>query len=147
MIGRYFDGLSPAEIARERNLRPELVRQHTHWALAMLRDRLDRDFGERRAWNMALMGPCREYAATTVPLFLGATAVKKLAIAACATAVLLAVTYRTWMPDTAELPRIESESPAAMAAKVRLRVVGSRLRCSARSPWRVCRSTRASAAM
>ncbi len=79
MIGRYFDGMSPAEIARERNLRPELVRQHIHRALAKLRTRLDRDFGDRRAWSTAVMGLYRGHAAT-VGTLLGFTAMKKLAV-------------------------------------------------------------------
>ena len=47
---RFFEGRSPAAIARQRGHTPEAVRQHVHRGLGMLRARLDAELGDRRAW-------------------------------------------------------------------------------------------------
>lgn len=48
---RFFEGRSPRAIARLRDQSPELVRQHVHRGLGMLRQKLDHEFGDRNAWH------------------------------------------------------------------------------------------------
>jgi RNA polymerase sigma factor (sigma-70 family) len=50
---RFFDGRSPRAIAKLRGQTPATARQHVHRGLAMLRSRLDREFGQRRGWLAA----------------------------------------------------------------------------------------------
>src|SRR5690606_7504333 len=54
IVRRYFDGLTAAEIARRQNLPAATVRQQIRRALAMLRERLDREAG--REWRHGLLG-------------------------------------------------------------------------------------------
>lgn len=50
----YFEGLQPAEIARRRGVPAGTVRSQLSRGHALLREKLDRKFGERRAWLAAL---------------------------------------------------------------------------------------------
>src|SRR5262245_13336147 len=52
---RFFEGQSPAAIARTRGHTAEAVRQHVHRGLGMLRKTLDGEFGDRRAWLLAFV--------------------------------------------------------------------------------------------
>jgi RNA polymerase sigma-70 factor (ECF subfamily) len=54
VVMRYFDDLPPREIAAKTNAPVATVRQHVSRGLAMLRERLDRDYGDRSAWLAAL---------------------------------------------------------------------------------------------
>ncbi|MCZ6596095.1 MAG: sigma-70 family RNA polymerase sigma factor, partial [Planctomycetota bacterium] len=51
---RYFEGLTPSEIARKRGVPAATVKTQLRRALALLRERLDRDHGDRRTWLLAL---------------------------------------------------------------------------------------------
>ena len=53
---RYFEGLAPEELARRAGVPLETARTRLRRGLALLRERLDRAHGERRAWALAL-GP------------------------------------------------------------------------------------------
>ena len=53
---RYFQGLSPAAIARRRNVPAATVRSQLARALAQLRAKLEQREGGREAWCMALAG-------------------------------------------------------------------------------------------
>ncbi len=56
MLLRWFDGLSPKDIARELGLSRETVKTRLSRGLAELRERLDREHGgDRRAWLSALV--------------------------------------------------------------------------------------------
>jgi RNA polymerase sigma factor (sigma-70 family) len=50
---RYIDGRSPREVAREQGITYEAARRRLSRAVAMLRERLDRAYGNRSAWGAA----------------------------------------------------------------------------------------------
>jgi RNA polymerase sigma-70 factor (ECF subfamily) len=121
VVQRWFDELEPAEIAQRRGVRADLVRQQLHRAHALLRARLDRELGGRRAWIAALAGVMRTGALPPVaPLTLGAITMKKLAAAALTAIVLVAAA--TWViafpPGTGDPPRAVVDRAAAAAAPV-----------------------------
>jgi len=99
---RFFEGLSPAAIARTRGHTPEAVRQHVHRGLGMLRHKLDAEFGDRRAWLLAfvslgldrLRGPALPVPAAT----LGVIGVVLLALG-----VVVAVAWSKRQPAEPEL--------------------------------------------
>jgi RNA polymerase sigma-70 factor (ECF subfamily) len=51
---RYFEGLPPREIARRMGVPVATVRTRIGRALERLRERLDREYGDRRSWIVAL---------------------------------------------------------------------------------------------
>lgn len=55
LILRFFEGLSPAEIAEQRGMPPATVRSHLKRGLDRIRERLDRSHGSRGAWGAALL--------------------------------------------------------------------------------------------
>ena len=109
---RFFDGLSPRAIARQRGQNAATVRQHVHRGLALLRQRLDREFGERSGWVSAF-GLAGIGGTTAVPLtLLTVFAMKKLAFAA---ALVLAV-GSLWPLQRSEPP--PHAAPGDSAAQV-----------------------------
>ena len=52
---RYFEDLEPSEIARRQNLPAGTVRWRLKRGLDLLRERLDRRFGDRRQWALLLV--------------------------------------------------------------------------------------------
>ncbi len=52
---RFFNDLSVAEVARRRGVPEATVRTHLRRGLARLRERLDRERGERYAWSVPLL--------------------------------------------------------------------------------------------
>ncbi len=52
VVMRYYDGLSVSEIAKKVGRSPATVRSQMHRAHAQLKERLDRQYGERRAWML-----------------------------------------------------------------------------------------------
>ncbi|HYC77637.1 MAG TPA: sigma-70 family RNA polymerase sigma factor [Planctomycetota bacterium] len=93
---RWFENLPPREIARRAGVPVETVRTRLKRAHALLRERLDRDYGGRRAgWALALHAfvlPESPVVVATAAAgaFLMTTAVKLVALAAC---VLLGVVW------------------------------------------------------
>ncbi len=69
VVLRFFEGLSPAEIARRLDVPAETVKTRLRRALDLLRDRLDGDHrGDRRAWLLALLpGGARMAPASFLP--------------------------------------------------------------------------------
>lgn len=67
---RYYDTLTVAEVARELDVPRETVRSRLRRAHEKLRERLDRDWGTRKAWAGALSAG----AAALAPRSIGATA-------------------------------------------------------------------------
>ncbi len=58
VIAIYYEGLSPAEYAKTMSLPPSTVRSQLSRALEQLRGKLDREYGSRSAWSIALTGFC-----------------------------------------------------------------------------------------
>ncbi len=59
ILARYVQGRSARELARDEGLSVATVRSRERRALERLRERLDRDFGERRTWALGLAGLLR----------------------------------------------------------------------------------------
>lgn len=98
---RYLDELSPRAIAVRLELPAETVRQHVHRGLAMLRGKLDKDFGEREAWHAAFaaVGLGR---ATVFPLaFFAVLAMKKFVAVAL---LILSLAVGAWWWSHLEEP-------------------------------------------
>jgi RNA polymerase sigma factor (sigma-70 family) len=55
LVARFFDEMSAEEIARSEGVPASTVRTRTRRGLAMLRERLDGESGNRRAWVIALL--------------------------------------------------------------------------------------------
>lgn len=55
VLMRYFEELSSAEIARRLDLPAATVRTRLKRGLDALRERLDREYGDRRSWGLALL--------------------------------------------------------------------------------------------
>ncbi|MFO0392224.1 MAG: sigma-70 family RNA polymerase sigma factor [Planctomycetota bacterium] len=90
----YFDGLDLREIAERTQTNLETVRSRHKRGLALLRERLDRRYGERPAWALLLLTPAdvrRVLAAREGPLAPPALAVP--ALFAAAAAAVLAVAW------------------------------------------------------
>jgi RNA polymerase sigma-70 factor (ECF subfamily) len=56
VVARFFDELEMPEVARRLGVPLETARTRLKRALATLRDRLDRKYGDRRAWALLLVG-------------------------------------------------------------------------------------------
>lgn len=102
---RFFDGLSPAQIAAQRGVSAAAVRQQVHRGLGMLRTQLDREFGSRGAWLagcLALRG-----GVGSLSLILGAWSMKKIATAAAA--ILVAGLW--WLSPASDTAGEDGASP------------------------------------
>jgi len=111
---RFFDELPPRAIAQRLSVPRDVVRQRLHRGLAMLRSRLDQDFGDRRAWLgafAALETGAGPIACVTLTLL----AMNKLALVVTA---LVVVGAFLWWPTASTPPvqpgrGIESGTPSA----------------------------------
>ncbi|MBL8897829.1 MAG: RNA polymerase sigma factor [Planctomycetes bacterium] len=77
LLLRYHEGLSPRRIAAREGVPVETVKSRLKRALAQLRAELDRGFGDRRAWMIALaplLAPARPSAAATTAIAAGLVA-------------------------------------------------------------------------
>jgi RNA polymerase sigma factor (sigma-70 family) len=106
---RYLDELPTAEVARRTAVPEATVRKRVERGLAMLRQRLDAEFGgTRRAWCLALLGPAAraELLATWATAAPATTApIGTLLVGACAVG-LLAVALWGWQQATNEPPAL-----------------------------------------
>ncbi|MEE8142040.1 MAG: sigma-70 family RNA polymerase sigma factor, partial [Planctomycetota bacterium] len=140
LLLRFFEGLSTEQIARQMQVSPATVRGRKKRALEQLRERLDRDFGERKNWAVAMLGLAAlpKLLTPTVPAP-GATAttavatqtvtglavggllmsVKSITTAVCASLLLAGGAFyfyvgsSTGEPTVREAPRSPAESPVA----------------------------------
>ncbi len=86
---RYFEGLTPAEIAGRRGVRAGTVRMQLQRGLALLRGHLDRESnGGRRSWAIALLPLVTLRRTASAGQFAGGIAVKTSTKAAAAALVL-----------------------------------------------------------
>lgn len=105
---RYFEGLSPAEIAARTGAQPRTVHSRLTRGLDLLRRKLDAELGERNAW-LGLLLPLAPGKAG----ILGATGgmiVSTKAVIAAGTACILLVAAWRW---TARTPRLSPPSESA----------------------------------
>jgi RNA polymerase sigma factor (sigma-70 family) len=132
---RFFEGHSPAAIARTRGHTAEAVRQHVHRGLGMVRQQLDTEFGDRRAWLLAFvwLGLDRPIGPTLPVALTSLAAVVMLMALAVVVAVAwlqrhpdgpatapptLASDETVWSAPGGEIPRSVpgAQEPAAVAA-------------------------------
>jgi len=115
---RYFENLPPRALAQRLALPVETVRTRLKRALEMLRARLDREFGERGTWGLALAPFARPSSASlTRPSALAMTLHTSLAVAALAVVGL----YFALRPR--EEPAPTSASPTGTSASASVAAV------------------------
>ena len=114
---RYLDGLSPRAIAGRLSRDVEVVRQHVHRGLALLRQKLDREFGDRSGWTAAFAACGLGGMSATATLVGTVLMMKKVAVAACA---LLAVgAWWVWRERDASAPPADATGALPVAAAAR----------------------------
>ena len=87
---RYFEGLSPEEIGKRTGTPLRTVHSRLNRAHHLLRERLDAEFGDRRAWLALLLPPFPSTSFGGGALLLAS----KIAIAACAAGVLALAAWK-----------------------------------------------------
>lgn len=128
VVLRFFDDLTPREIARRQGVTSDVIRQRLSRALAKLRCTLDREFeGGRAIWSAALLGLIDAGAPAALPAALSkaglAAAVSGLAALALIVAILISQAGGERGPDessrgpTAAVERTAPPPVAADAAK------------------------------
>lgn len=124
LFHRYWDELTPTEIADRTNLPLETVKTRLRRGLALLRERLDREFGGRREWTAAFLaigtrsGPAAPAAPGMPPIGWGGLLMSAQKVAAILVTISLLVgLWVVWPngrdaddapPTVAGLPRGES---------------------------------------
>ena len=108
LVLRFYEGLAPREIAARLDLPIETVRTRLKRGLERMRHKLERRFGDRELWGLALLG-----LAGLPPRRLGSFG---LAAAAGITALLLpALWWGLRAPEAGALPALADAAPAASA--------------------------------
>ncbi|MHC4933044.1 MAG: sigma-70 family RNA polymerase sigma factor, partial [Planctomycetota bacterium] len=153
IVQRYFDGLSPAEIAQDRGIPVATVKTRLRRAMEQLRSRLDAEHGgNRRAWSALLLPAAwsiRPAAAATVLLAVAVVGTGALvsraslsgkAPAVRSEAVRVAVVPPEEEPVVAasavpvavdaRVPSLSPVEPGSVAGRVRLSGWGSALGCT-----------------
>jgi RNA polymerase sigma-70 factor (ECF subfamily) len=105
ILRRFWEDVPPSEVARRMGVPIETVRTRLKRGLAMLRERLDRECGNRQTWVTALI-PLARYEGALLPLkaaILMSLMSKKTASLAAVVVAGLAMTYFMW-PDPANRP-------------------------------------------
>ncbi|MEO6593404.1 MAG: sigma-70 family RNA polymerase sigma factor, partial [Planctomycetota bacterium] len=113
---RFFDERSPRAIAQEAGRSSEVVRQQLHRGLAMLRQKLDAEFGDRGAWATAFA--TAGWLTCTAPTLVLSTLVMKntVLVAVC---VLTATAFWFWpRAEQAALSVATGPTPPAAAPAV-----------------------------
>lgn len=107
---RFFDDLPPRAIAQRLGVASDVVRKRLQRGLAMLRERLDGEFGDRAGWLRAFA--VFELGGNGGPwLLLGVIAMKKFAAVAAA---LLVAGVVLWWPRSTSLPTPVAEVAEAV---------------------------------
>ncbi len=68
ILQRYYEDLEPTEIARVRGVAPGTIRSQLSRGHELLREKLDRNFGDRSAWSLALLALAKRGAAKSLAL-------------------------------------------------------------------------------
>jgi RNA polymerase sigma factor (sigma-70 family) len=77
---RYIDGRSPREVAREQGITYEAARRRLSRAVAMLRERLDRAYGNRAAWGAACIALLKKSGPVAAAIAVGSFMSAKLVL-------------------------------------------------------------------
>jgi RNA polymerase sigma-70 factor (ECF subfamily) len=104
---RYFEELSLDEVAARMGVPLETVRTRLRRAHALLRDALDREFGDRRKWALVLLPLTRPRHLVPIGAATGGAllmAANTKTVAAVAAAVLLLTAAGWWAADVATRP-------------------------------------------
>jgi len=114
IVARYFDGLSPREIAAEQHISYDAARQRLSRGLAILRARLDRDYGGGRAtWSALCLALVRRKAALANPaVVVGGIVVSVKSVLGVAAALVLVVASAWWLRGSSAGPANASASAA-----------------------------------
>jgi RNA polymerase sigma-70 factor, ECF subfamily len=116
---RCFDDLSPRAIAGRLRLPAATVRQHVHRGLAMLRGKLDGEFGGRDRWQAAFAAVGLGKVAVSVLFWIPVLAMKKVAVVFLVAAVAAgwwAIDRGEPAPVVAPMASAPPPSTAAIAA-------------------------------
>ena len=121
VLYRYFENLPPREIAARLEVSVSAVHERLRRGLQKLRARLDRDFGDRRTWSIALMplisqAPFQGAAvgsAASASILTGALIMSTKVKIGIAVIVALGVTYAFWpRDDEVQIPEVGTMKPA-----------------------------------
>ena len=94
IVAVYYESKTPQDLARQRGVPPGTVRSQLSRALELLRARLDREHGERRAWSVALLGLLRANPFLPPLVEAGAGSFVPLGLAGAAVAVIGVVAWQ-----------------------------------------------------
>ena len=95
---RYFDGLSPREIARRQGVSPETVKTRLRRGLERMRAELDRRHGgDRRAWCLGLASLAARGGALSVPGAMAPATLHSAAIGLAGVVAMLAIAGGLWI--------------------------------------------------
>ena len=114
IVLRYFDDLAPREIARRQALPAATVRKRLSRGLEQLRGRLDREFGGRESWCVALAGLEPSMPAPLASLIAGPWLVASAIVAGLAVLTWSVVARPTAIGPSGEnlVPRVGLDSAA-----------------------------------
>ena len=116
LILRYFDNLSPREVAHRLGENRSTVRNRIHRGLELLRARLARDYGADQPWLMALV-PLAHKSAVGNATVTGIAIMSTKTIAALASGVLLlAVGWWAWPREGEPNERVVDSAPVSSEA-------------------------------
>jgi RNA polymerase sigma factor (sigma-70 family) len=114
---RYFEGLPPRAIAARMRVSVATVRSRHARALALLRGALDREFGDRRKWCIALV-PWLGGGALRTTLLAALVPLQRLTLAGVVLLGVFAVALWAWPAETRSPPRASPVPESAPAAHV-----------------------------
>ncbi len=117
LLMRYWEELSPAEIATRLGVPDGTVRSRLHRGLEQLRHKLDRDFGSRRSWIVALT-PCAALDASPVtPVVAGAVLMSKSKslFAVCGLILAGLTIWAVWGPPVLGPTSDPDDAPPSLA--------------------------------
>jgi RNA polymerase sigma-70 factor (ECF subfamily) len=112
---RYFEGLSPMEIASRTDLPIRTVHSRLHRGLQLLRQKLDAELGDRCAW-LGLLLPLAPGKAGAVGAAGGILVSSKGVIAGCAACVLLVAAWSWFAAGDRRAPAPASSGTSSTAA-------------------------------
>jgi RNA polymerase sigma factor (sigma-70 family) len=105
IVLRYLDGLTPRELAVAQSVSYDAARKRLSRALAMLRSRLDRDYGNRNSWGVTCLALCSERGLAGALAGWGSLAMGSKTIWTFVAALALSVVAALWWTASEHEPR------------------------------------------